>query len=200
MEEIKENQETLKRYDELANTLMDQVKESAGEFASTTFDDLYGEDVEKYQKAMEEKARKLAEDYGGEKLTNGIAKLESLKEKYDKASEQFEKINEQIEKLKKIYEEVSEVKGKIDEINKLVAEGKIDLGRAQVLHGAVYLGKGLEYATSYVPVFGSTISTISKETMDATLKFATSRAARTTALDKCIEDPENCDPTGITPY
>jgi hypothetical protein len=200
MEEIKENQETLKRYDEEANILMDQVKETASEFANDTFDDLYGDDVKKYQEAMEAKARKLAEEYGGEKLTAGIAQLEELKGKYDKASEQFEKVNEQIEKLKKVYEEVSEVKGKIDDINKLVADGKIDLGRAKVLHGAVYLGKGLEYATSYVPVFGSTISTISKEVMDATTKFATKRAERTTALDKCIDDPENCDPTGITPY
>jgi hypothetical protein len=35
---------------------------------------------------------------------------------------------------------------------------------------------------------------------DATVKFATKRAARTTAIDKCIEDPENCDPNGISPY
>lgn len=200
MREIKENQETLKRYDEQANTLMDQVKDGASDFAGTTFDDLYGEDVKKYQEAMEAKARKLAEEVGGEKLTSSIAQLEALKEKYDKASDQFEKINEKIEKLKKVYAEVAEVTAKVDAINKLVAEGKIDLERAKVLHGAVYLGKGLEYATSYVPVFGSTVSTISKEVMDATLKFATSRAQRTTALDKCIEDPENCDPTGITPY
>jgi hypothetical protein len=64
----------------------------------------------------------------------------------------------------------------------------------------VYLGKGLEYATAYVPVFGSTISTVSKETFDATIKFATKRAQRTTSLDKCIEDPEHCDTDGITAY
>lgn len=200
LEQIKQDQETVKRLDEAANTLMDQIKEGAGDFASQTFDDLYGDDVEKYKAAMEAKARKFVEDNASQRVKDGIAGLEALKEKYDKASEQYEKISEQVEKLKKVYDEASEVYAKVDAVNKLVAEGKVDVGRAKVLHGAIYLGKGLEYATDYIPVFGSTVSTISKETFDATIKFATKRAARTTALDKCIEDPENCDPTGITPY
>lgn len=200
MAEIKEQQETMKRLDEQANTLMDQIKSGASDFATTAIDDVYGEDIEAYKKAMQDKGLAYLEEKGGDDIKRGIAQLESLKEKYDKASEQYEKISEQVEKLKKVYDEVSEVYAKIDEVNKLVAEGKIDVGRAKVLHGAIYLGKGLEYATGYVPVFGSTISTISKETFDATVKFAQSRAARTTALDKCIDDPENCDPTGITPY
>lgn len=200
LEEIKEQQETAKRLDEQANQLMDQIKEGASQFASDTIDDLYGDDLEAYQKAMQDKARKFLEDEGGETVKEGIANLESLKEKYDKASEQYEAISAQIEKLQKVYDEVSEVYKKVDDINKLIAEGKIDADRARVLHGAVYLGKGLEYATAYVPVFGSTVSTVSKELMDATVKFATSRAARTTAIDKCIEDPDNCDPNGITPY
>ena len=52
MKEIKDQQETTKRLDEYANTLMDQIKEGAGEFASDTVDDLYGEDIEKYKEAM----------------------------------------------------------------------------------------------------------------------------------------------------
>jgi tetratricopeptide (TPR) repeat protein len=200
MEEIKEQQELVKRLDEHANTLMDQIKEGASSMANDTFDDLYGDDVKELQTSMEKRGRAFLEEKGGEQMKAGIAQLESLKEKYDKASEQYEKINEQVEKLKKVYDEAAEVYAKVDEVNKLVGEGKVDAGRAQALYGAIYLGKGLEYATSYIPVFGSTASTVSKEVMDATLKFATSRAARTTAIDKCIDDPENCDPTGITPY
>jgi len=200
MKEIRDQQETTKRLDDYANTLMDQIKEGAGEFAGDTMDDLYGEDIEKYKEAMAERGMKYLEEKGGKDLKRGIESLEWMKGKYDKASEQYEAINGQIEKLQKVYDEAAEVYKKIDAINKLVAEGKIDAGKAKVLHGAVYLGKGLEYATEYVPVFGSTISTISKETFDATVKFATKRAQRTTALDKCIEDPENCDPDNISAY
>lgn len=200
MTEIKDQQMIAKNLDDEANTLMDQIKESASAFATDTIDDVYGEDIEGYKKAMAEKGRKYLEEHGGDRIRRGIANLEYMKEKYDKASEQYEKINEQIGKLKKVYDEVSEVYSKVDEINKLVAEGKIDVKRAKVLHGAIYLGKGLEYATEYVPVFGSTISTISKETFNATVRFATKRAERMNALDKCIDDPEHCDPNGISPY
>lgn len=201
MQKIKDQQDLIKNLDEQANTLMDTMKDGASDFASETMDDLYGEDVEKYKEAMQEKGMKyLEEKMGAKSLQRGIEQLKWMQEKYDKASEQYEAINEKVEKLKKVYDEVKEVSTKIDAINKLVAEGKIDPGRAKVLHGAVYLGKGLEYATEYVPVFGSTISTISKETMNATVKFATKRAQRTTALDKCIEDPEHCDTDGISAY
>ena len=200
MQEIRDQQETSKRLDEYANTLMDQIKDGAGQFASDTVDDLYGDDIEKYKAAMAQRGMKLLEEKGGKDLQQGIAHLEWLQGKYDKASEQYEAISAQIDKLKKVYDEAAEVSKKIDAINKLVAEGKIDMQKAKVLHGAVFLGKGLEYATSYVPVFGSTVSTISKETFDATLKFAAKRAERTTSLDKCIEDPEHCDPSNITAY
>ncbi|PIR48899.1 hypothetical protein COU80_01815 [Candidatus Peregrinibacteria bacterium CG10_big_fil_rev_8_21_14_0_10_55_24] len=200
MREITDQQETAKRLDEYANSLMDQIKEGAGQFANDTVEDLYGDDIEKYKDAMAEQGMKYLEEKGGKDLLRGIERLEWLKEKYDKASEQYEAVSEQIDKLTKVYNEAAEVARKIDEVNKLVAEGKIDLGRAKVLHGAIYLGKGLEYATQYVPVFGSTVSTVAKETFDATVKFATKRAERTTALDKCIEDPEHCDTEGISPY
>ena len=89
---------------------------------------------------------------------------------------------------------------RVDEVNKLVAQGKIDQNQAKVLKGGVMLGKGLEYATSYVPIFGSTISTITKETFEVTMKLARERAKRSNALNKCIEDPEHCDPNGISAY
>ncbi len=201
MQKIKDQQDLIKSLDEQANTLMDQMKDGASDFASNTMDDLYGKDIEKYKDAMAEKGMKYLEDkMGAKSLKRGMEQLEWMKDKYDKASEQYEAISEKLEKLKKVYDEVKEVAGKIDSINKLVAEGKLDPGKAKVLHGAVYLGKGLEYATEYVPVFGSTVSTISKEMMNATVKFATKRAQRTTAIDKCIDDPEHCDTEGISAY
>lgn len=89
---------------------------------------------------------------------------------------------------------------RVDKVNKMLAEGKIDTGKAKVLKGAILLDKGLEYATGYVPVFGSTISTISKETFGTVIELAKKRAERTTSLDKCINDPEHCDPNGISAY
>jgi hypothetical protein len=200
MKEIKDQQELSKSLDEQANTLMDQIKGGATDFANQTADDLYGKDAEAFQKAMADKTKAFLEDQGGQRMKDGIASLEYLKGKYDKASEQYDAINKQVDKLKKVYNEAMDVYNKVEGINKLVAEGKIDVGRAKVLTGAVYLGKGLEYATGYVPVFGSTISTISKATFDVTIKFATKRAERTTSLDKCIDDPEHCDPNSISAY
>jgi len=58
----------------------------------------------------------------------------------------------------------------------------------------------LTAATAYVPIFGDTVSTITEETFNATIKLAEQRAQRTTAINKCIDDPENCDPNGISAY
>ena len=200
MKELKDNQEFVKNMDEQANELMDTIKENASEFANGTIDDLYGEDIKKFQDDMKDKGMKILEEKGGETLKRGIEQLEWMKDKYDKASEQYEAINKQIDKLKKVYDEAAGIYKKYDDINKLVAEGKIDPGKAKVLHGAIFLGKGLEYATEYVPVFGSTASKITKATFDATIKFATKRAERTTSLDKCINDPEHCDTDNISAY
>jgi len=200
MEEIRDRQMTAKSLDEQANAIMDDLKSTASDFATNTLDDLYGEDAKAYQEKLAEKSREFLIEHGGDRIKRGIENLEYLKEKYDKASEQYEKISEQIDKLKKVYDEVSSVYKKVDEINKLVAEGKLDVKKAKVLHGAIFLGKGLEYATEYVPVFGSTASKITKGVMDATVKFATKRAERTTAIDKCIDDPEHCDPNNISAY
>lgn len=194
------DQQSMKRLDEHANTLMDQIKSSANAFAQQTVDDLYGEDIAAFEDAVKDKGLSYFNQYAGKELKEGIARLESIKASYDSASEQYQAMTEQIDKLKAVYDEAAEVYGQVDEVNQMVREGKIEPGHAQALHGAIYLGKGLEYATQYVPVFGSTVSTISKETFDATIRFAKERASRTTALNKCIEDPENCDANGISGY
>jgi hypothetical protein len=123
-----------------------------------------------------------------------------MKAKYDKASEAYDKLDKQIKKIKGVYDEIKGVYTKVDSFNKMVAEGKIDKGQAKVLKGAVLLGKGLEYATQYVPVFGSTVSTVSKETFGVVIKVATQRAQRTNSMQKCFDDPANCDTDGITAY
>lgn len=200
LKDVAIDQQSMKRLDEHANTLMDQIKGSATAFAEQTVDDLYGEDVAAFEQAMKDKGMEYFNQHAGKELKEGIARLESIKASYDKASEQYQAMTEKLDQLKAVYDEAAEVYGKIDEVNQMVKEGKIEPGHAQALHGAIYLGKGLEYATQYVPVFGSTVSTISKETFEATIRFAKERAARTTALNKCIEDPENCDPNGISGY
>lgn len=198
METIKEDQEYVKRLDENVNEVFDEMKNSVTDFVSQTADDATG--ASEFVEEMQERGLKWFKENGGERVQAGIKNLEWAKEKYDKASEQYAQINEQIEKLKKAYDEAVEVYTKVDNVNKLLAEKKIDEGKASVLHGAIFLGKGLEYATEYVPVFGSTASTITKETFETVTKLATERAQRTTAIDKCIEDPENCDPSGISAY
>jgi len=189
---IKEEKEMIKRLDDQANTLVDQLKGTVGDYAD--------EKKQEMIDAATEKGWDWMKKNGGEDLKWGLRNLEAAKDKYDKASEQYDKLNKQYEKIKKTYDEMKAVYDKVDKFNKMLAEGKIDQGQAKVLKGAVLLGKGLEYATSYVPVFGSTVSTITKETMDMTIKLATKRAERTNSINKCIDDPEHCDPSGITAY
>jgi DNA repair exonuclease SbcCD ATPase subunit len=198
MGEIKDRQDTIKGLDEQVNEVFDEMKENMSEFVTENIDEATG--ASEFAEKMQEKGVEWFKENGGDRVKRGIENLEWMKEKYDKASEQYEQISAQIEKLKKVYDEATEIYGKIDKVNKLVAEGKLDKGKAGVLHGAILLGKGLEYSTKYVPVFGSTISKISKATFEETVKFATKRAQRTVALDKCIDDPEHCDTEGITGY
>jgi len=198
MGEIKDRQDTIKGLDEQVNEVFDEMKDTMGEFIKDNADEATG--ASEFAEKMQEKGVEWFKENGGARVKRGIENLEWMKEKYDKASEQYEQISGQIEKLQKVYDEAAEVYTKIDKVNKLVAEGKLDKGKAGVLHGAILLGKGLEYSTAYVPVFGSTISKISKATFEETVIFATKRAQRTVALDKCIEDPEHCDTEGITGY
>ena len=192
MQQIKEEKETIKRLDQEANRLIDDLKSNIIVYGS-------GQARNAVDSATSY-AWEWSFSRGSEEMKWQMSRLEEMKSRYDRASAQYRAINEQIDKFKKVYDEVSEVYNKVNQFNMMVADGKIEEGHAEVLKGAVYLGKGLEYATGYVPVFGSTISTVSKETFDATVKFATKRAQRTTALNKCIEDPLNCDPDGITGY
>lgn len=192
MREIREEKETIQRLDQEANKLIDDLKNNIIEYGSGQANNAIN--------SVAETAWGWTFSRGSEEMKYRMSKLEEMKNKYDSASAQYRALTEQIDKFKKVYDEVSEVQNKVNQFNKLLAEGKIEAGHAEVLKGAVFLGKGLEYATSYVPVFGSTMSTISKETFDATVKFATRRAQRTTSLNKCIEDPLNCDVDSITGY
>jgi uncharacterized coiled-coil DUF342 family protein len=192
LEDIKQEKEFVKRADDLANQLVDDLKGKIDEYTD--------EKKQEMIDAATEKGWEWAKENSGDSLKYYLNRLEEMKGKYDKASEKYEEISGKIEKIKKAYDEVAAVYKKIDETNKLLAQGKIEKGHAEAIKGAILLGKGLEYATQYVPVFGSTISTISKETFDATVQLAKKRAQRTTAINKCIEDPENCDPNGISAY
>lgn len=192
MEQIKEEKETMKRLDEEANKLIDDMKNNVIQ---------YGTD--KATGAVEDIGKKAWEwtwKEGSDDMKWRMSKLERLKDTYDKGSAAYTAINDKIEKFKKVYDEVNEVYGKIEEVNGLLASGKIDQGKAKVLKGGVMLGKGLEYATSYVPVFGSTMSTVTKETFGAAMKLAKKRAQRSTALEKCFDDPLNCDTDEISAY
>lgn len=192
MDKIKEEKETIKRLDEEANKIIDDLKNNAIQ---------YGTD--KATGAIEDVGKKAWEwtfKEGSDNMKWQMSRLERMKDSYDKGSAQYNALKEKYDKIKKVYDEVNEVYGKVQKVNKLLADGKIDEGKAKVIKGAVYLGKGLEYATSYVPVFGSTISTVSKEMFDTTVKLATKRAQRTTSINKCIDDPLNCDTDGISAY
>jgi hypothetical protein len=198
MQDMKDQQETVKNLDEQVNEVFDEMKGNLSDFVTENVDEATG--ASEFSKEMQKRGVEWFKENGGDRVKRGIENLEWMKEKYDKTSEQYEQISEQIGKLKKVYDEANEVYKKVDAVNKLVAEGKIDKGKARVLHGAIMLGKGLEYATEYVPVFGSTVSKITTATFEATVKLGTERAKRTTALDKCIEDPEHCDTEGISAY
>jgi exonuclease VII large subunit len=192
LKDIKEQKETVKRLDEEANTLMDEMKKHMEDYT----DDKKQEMID----AATEKGWNWMKENGGDNLKYGLSNLESMKAKYDKASEAYKKLDDQITKIKAVYDEIKSIYTKVDSFNKLVAEGKIDKGQAKVLKGGVLLGKGLEYATGYVPVFGSTASTVTKETFGVVIKVATQRAERSNSLQKCFDDPEHCDPNGISGY
>ena len=192
MQEIREEKETIQRLDREAQRLIDDMKENIIAFGS--------DQAMSATEDLTKQAWQWTVDRAKRDMDWDLSRLERMKEQYDVASAQYEAISQRIEQFKQIYDDVSEVYEKVNKFNQMAANGEIEEGHAEVLKGAVFLGKGLEYATAYVPVFGSTISTVSKETFDATVKFATRRAKRTTALNRCIEDPLNCDPDGITGY
>lgn len=196
LKKITDIETTAKRLDENANMLVDTVK--------TTLVDMVNEEINNKKEAIldEAKEKLLEEAYkrSWESMKNTLSKLEKMKETYDKWSEYYNSVNEKYEKLKQSYEKMKEIQDKLWKIEKLWKEWKLDQGKVEVLKGSILLWEWLEYATSYVPVFWSTFSTVTKETFWVVNEFATKRAIRTTSIDKCIEDPLNCDTDDITGY
>lgn len=192
LEEIAKKQQMIKQADEDANYLTDQIKEQLEGIVGDKQDEIIGE--------MWDKAKEWIEKNGGEKLKWSLKEMEWAMGKYEKWSEMYESMKGKYDKLKGAYDEVMGVYNRIDEVNKMLAEWKIDAGKAKVIKWAVLLDKWLEYATWYVPVFGSTVSTISKATFWTVIELAKKRAERSTALDKCFTDPEHCDTDKISGY
>jgi DNA repair exonuclease SbcCD ATPase subunit len=158
---------------------------------------------EKNDAILDEAKEKLLEEAYKKSWKNMkymLSKMENLKETYDKWSAYYEAANEKYEKLKAAYEKMKDIQEKLNKIDKLWKEWKLDSWKVEVLKWSILLWEWLEYATWYVPVFWSTISTITKETFWVVNKFATKRAIRTTSIDKCIEDPANCDTDWISWY
>ncbi len=192
MKTIADKQEAIKQIDEDANTLVDAVKQQMMELAQAGQDEATD--------AMKEKAADWIKENGGDKLKWSLKNLEWLKDKYEKGSEAYNAINEKYEKIKWVYDQINGIYTKMGSLDALVAQGKLTADKAKVIKWAVLLQNGLTAVTDYVPVFGSTISKITDATFEMTIKVAEERAKRTTALDKCINDPLNCDTDNISGY
>lgn len=192
LQEITKKQELIKSADEKANQLMDQMKEQLDWLVKDKQDEIVW--------AMWDKAKDWIEKNWWDSVKYALNDLKWAMDKYEKWSKMYEDAKSKYDKLNKVYTEVMWVYNRVDEVNKMLAEWKIDAGKAKVLKWAVLLDKWLEYATEYVPVFWSTISTISKETFWTVIELAKKRAERSTALDKCFTDPANCDTDKISAY
>ncbi len=192
MKSIADKQEAIKQIDEDANMLVDAVKEQMMELAQAGQDELTD--------AMKEKAADWIKENWWDKLKWSLKNLEWMKEKYDEASEEYAAINEKYEKIKAVYDQINGIYQKMNNLDTLVAQGKLTADKAYVIKWAVLLQNGLTAVTEYVPVFGSTVSKITNATFETAIKVAEERAKRTTALDKCIEDPLNCDTDSISGY
>ena len=192
LQEITKKQELIKSADEKANQLMDQMKEQLEWIVNDKQDEIVWE--------MWDKAKERLEKNWWDDVKHALGDLDWAMKKYEKWSKMYEDAKWKYDKLKKVYDEVMWVYNRIDDVNKMLAEWKIDAWKAKVIKWAVLLDKWLEYATSYVPVFGSTISTVSKETFWVVIELAKKRAERSTALDKCFTDPANCDTDKISGY
>jgi hypothetical protein len=149
---------------------------------------------------MKEKAADWIKENGWDKLKWSLKNLEWMKEKYEKWSEAYNAIDEKYQKIKWVYDQVNGIYTKMDSLDTLVAQGKLTADKANVIKWAVLLQNGLTAVTEYVPIFWSTVSTITNATFETAIKVAEERAKRTTALDKCIEDPLNCDTDNISGY
>lgn len=192
MKSIADKQEAIKQIDEDANMLVDAVKDKMMELAQAGQDELTD--------AVKEKAADRIKENGWDKLKRSLKNLEWMKEKYDEASEEYAAINEKYEKIKAVYDQINGIYQKMDNLDTLVAQGKLTADKAYVIKWAVLLQNWLTAVTEYVPIFWSTVSTITNATFETAIKVAEERAKRTTAIDKCIDDPLNCDTDSITAY
>lgn len=192
LKKITETETIAKQLDQSANTLVDTVKGTLVDMAN-----------EKKDAILDDAKEKIMEEAYKRSWTNmklSLDKLKGLKEKYDKWSEYYESVNKKYETLKAAYDKMKDIQGRLSKIEQLWKEWKLDAWKVEVLKWSILLWEGLEYATSYVPVFWSTISTVTKETFWVVNKFATGRAIRTTAVNKCIDDPLNCNTEWISWY
>jgi hypothetical protein len=192
LKKITETETIAKSLDENANMLVDSVKNTLVDIANEKKDAILDEAKEKL---LEEAYKRSWAD-----MKNALSKLEWLKDTYDKWSEYYNSVNEKYEKLKAAYDKMKDIQDRLNKIEQLWKEWKLDSGKVEVLKWSILLWEWLEYATWYVPVFWSTISTVTKETFWVVNKFATDRAIRTTSIDKCINDPLNCDVDWISGY
>lgn len=192
LEQITEKQKTLKQLDEDANVLVDQVKEQLEWIVNDKQDEIIDE--------IWSNAKDWLEKNWWERMKWTLKNYEYAMWKYEKWSKLYADAKSKYDKIKWVYDEAMELYWRVDQVNKLLAEWKIDEWKAKVLKWAVLLDKWLEYATEYVPVFGSTISKVSKATFGTVIELAKKRAQRTTALDKCFADPANCDTDSISWY
>lgn len=192
LKDVTEKQQLIKELDDTANTLTDTIKETMTNVVNDKKDEYLDGAKEKWQEWLD---KNLTND-----MKNKLTKLQGMKDKFDKWSEMYNDVNKKYESFKKAYDEIKALNDKAKEFDKMVGEWKIDAWQAKVLKWATLLNKWLEYTTQYVPVFGSTISTVSKATFDTVIKVATKRAERTNSMQKCIDDPLNCDPSTISAY
>ncbi len=193
LEDIAVDVETMKRLDDNANQLLDNLKSSMVWYVNSKTDEAKDQVLSEWWDMVKAKANTL-------ELEERIKNLESIKAWYDKVSDTYNFINEKLESIKKVKEEIESIYKRIDAVDNMLRSDKIDAWQARVLKWAILLDEWLKNVTWYVPVFWSTISTISDETFNVVIKFASSRASRTHALNKCIESPETCDPNGISAY
>lgn len=211
LEDIKSKHEENGRLDDIANTLKKNTYDKAAKAVGDKIDSA----TEAATEAAKEKLKKMGTGWIDKNAPPSVKdKLEKAQEAYEKVNEKMEKVNEKLEKIgntiekakgyydkaKETYTAVKETTDKINKINEKVTSGAIDPGRARVLKGGVLLGKGLEKATSYIPVFGDTASTVTKETFGVVIKVGTEKAERSVKMGNCFDDPANCDTDGISGY
>ncbi len=192
LKDVTEKQQLIKELDDAANTLTDTVKETMTNIVNDKKDEYIEGATEKWKEWLD---KNMTDD-----MKRKLAKLQTYKDKFDKWSEMYDDVSKKYETFKKAYDELKGLQDKAKEFDKMVWEWKINAGQAKVLKWATILNKWLEYTTEYVPVFGSTISKISKGTFDVVIKVATKRAERSNSMEKCMDDPANCDPSTITAY